>query len=170
MLQKKRHPWIFILDLLIFSAVLILHSTAVLDISIKTASPIVLLPLLTAFSIFHSVPSASVTGFICGAFMDSVSAGSYCFNTVALMLLGAFVSLVADTLFNKNIFAAAVLSLITSALYFLALWGIFHTAGETVQNSIGYLLSYALPSSAYTAVFIFPFFFLYRYFNKLKTQ
>lgn len=170
MLAKKRHPGIFILNLLIFSVVLILHSTNIIDISIKNATPIILLPLLTAFSVFHSVTASAAAGFISGAFMDSVSTGSYCFNTVILMLIGTFVSLFADTLFNKNIFAAAVLSLITSAVYYLSLWGIFHAIGETVQNSIGYLLGYALPSAAYTAVFIFPFFLLYKYFNRLKTQ
>lgn len=170
MLEKKRHPGIFILNVLIFFILIIFHTSELVDISIKTATPLLILPLLTAFSLFEPIGASAVAGFISGAFLDSVADGSYCFNTVVLMLIGTFVSLFANNLFNKNIFAAAVLSVITSVIYYLLLWLFFHCFGTTVHSSLGYLLSYAFPSAVYSAVFIFPFYFLYRHFNKLKTQ
>lgn len=170
MLAKKHHPWIFIANVLIFFTLILIHTSEFIDISIKTATPLLLLPLLTAFSVFAPIGSAAAAGFVSGAFLDSVAGSTYCFNTIVFMLIGVFVSLVANNLFNKNIFAAAVLSLITSGAYYLLLWLCFHCIGASAENSIGYLLRYALPSAVYTAVFIFPFYFLYKYFNKIKQQ
>lgn len=170
MLEKKSHPGIFFANVFIFFLLIIFHTSELFDISIKTATPLLLLPLLTAFAIFEPVGASAAVGFITGAFLDSVADGSYCFNTLVLMLIGAFVSLFANNLFNKNIFAAAVLSLITCVIYYVLLWISFHLFGRTVYDSLAYLLSYAFPSAVYSAVFIFPFYFLYRHFNRIKTQ
>lgn len=171
MLTKKHHPLIFFANLFIFFAAVLLHTSEIIDISIKNATPILLIPLLTAFSVFSESGAAAVTGFICGAFLDSVTSGAYCFNTAVLMLIGFSVSCAANSLFNRNVFAAAVLSLIASAVYFILVWLVFHAIGVSVQSSLLYLLSYALPSAIYTAVFIFPFYFLYKHFyNCVKTR
>ena len=160
MLAKKHHPFIFIANVLIFFVVILFHTSQFVDISIKTATPMLLIPLLTAFSIFSGIGTSAVVGFISGAFIDSVAGQTYCFNTIVFMVMGVLVSLVASNLFNKNIFAAAVLSLITSGAYYLLLWICFHSIGVSAQNSLRYLLGYALPSAVYTAVFIFPLYFL----------
>ncbi len=167
--EKKHYPLIIFFNILLFSAVLIIHSVDVVDISIKGATPFLILPLLTAFSFFHTFAVSAVTGFICGAFMDSVASGSYCFNSLALMLIAAAVSLFSETLFNRNIFAAVVLSLIASAVYFVALWVVFHAINRSVQDSLWYLLGYGLPSAVYSAVFVIPLFYLYRFIDNKKT-
>ena len=170
MLEKKSHPGIFFLNVLIFFLLIIFHTSEFINISIKTATPLLLLPMLTAFAIFEPFGVSAAVGFIIGAFLDSVADGSYCFNTLVLMLIGGFVSLFANNLFNKNIFAAAVLSLISCIIYYVLLWFSFHLFGRTVYDSLNYLLGYGFPSAVYSAVFIFPFYYLHRHFNKIKTQ
>ena len=168
--EKKHHIGIFFANLFIFFVVIIFHTSEVFDISIKTATPILLLPLITAFAIFEPIGASAAVGFISGAFLDSVADGSFCFNTLIFMLIGAFVSLFANNLFNKNLFAAAVLSIITSTVYYLSLWATFHLFGASAYDSLGYLLVYALPSAVYSSVFIFPLYFLYRKFSRIKAQ
>lgn len=168
MLAKKRHPVIFTVNILLFFGVILFSGNDIIDISIKNATPLLLLPMLTAFSIFNSVTACALTGFITGALLDSVSSGTYCFNTIILMVLSVSVSLAANNLFNKNIRAAAALSLMTSFIYYIVYWLVFMAFGVEIQNSLIYLLEYGLPSAVYSAVFIFPFYFLYRHFAKIK--
>ena len=102
MIKKKHHPWLFALNILIFAAVIFLHTSEIADISIKSATPMLILPLITAYSIFSDLKGCVISGLICGAFLDSVSHGAYCFNTLTLMFLSLFVYFMASNLFNKN--------------------------------------------------------------------
>ena len=92
---------------LLFFTVIILNSTDGLNLAIKGATPFILLPLLTAFSVFGDVKKSALAGFLTGACADSVASGTYCFNTVILMIMATLVCLAANNLFNKNIRAAA---------------------------------------------------------------
>ncbi|MBR2489255.1 MAG: rod shape-determining protein MreD [Clostridia bacterium] len=166
MLAKKHHPFIIIFNILIFAAAVILKPLESV-IAIKTATPMLILPLLTAFSIFGSVYQAAVAGFLTGACLDSISSGAYCFNTLTLMLTAVAVTVCANNLFNKNIRSAAVISLLVCAVYFILKWIVFHAVGADMADSMLYLLRYALPSALYSAVLIFPFFYLYRHFSKV---
>ena len=167
MLAKKHHPFIFLFNILIFAAAVTLNR-AEMYLSIKTATPMLILPLLTAFSVFGSVYSAALAGFLAGACLDSVTSDAYCFNSIVLVLLAVAIQLCANNLFNKNIRSAAVLSLLTAVFYFTLKWLFFFAFGSAIADSTLYLLKYALPSAVYSAVFIFPFFYLYRYFSKIS--
>lgn len=162
---KKRHPLYFVLTFLLFFAVLIFHTSDIADISVKTATPLLIIPLLTGYSMFSTPVRVAVAGFVSGACIDSVAQGSYGFNTIVLMVTAVFVSLAASNLFNKNIRAAAVLSLITAVFYFVLFWAFFHAFGVSVEQSLGYLLKYALPSAVYSAVFIIPFYLIFKHFD-----
>lgn len=166
----KRMRFVTTINIILFAVVILFHTSDIADISIGNATPLLLLPLITAFSIFNSPGKSVLAGFIAGACMDSVSGATYCFNTVCFMLIALFICLAANNLFNKNIRAAAVLSIISAGAYFVALWLTFHVFGRGVQDSLGYLLGFAFPSAVYSAVFIFPLFYLYRYFEKIRTQ
>lgn len=168
MLQKKRHPFIFFANIVIFLFVILFHTSETVDLSIKNATPLLILPLITAFSFYSGVGTAAAVGFVSGAFLDSTASQTHCFNTAVLMLAGALVSVAADSLFNRNISAAAVLSLTVSVVYYLLNWIFFHAVGKTAHDSMLYLLSYAVPSAVYSAVFIIPFYFVYRYFDRLR--
>lgn len=164
---KKRHPWINIISFLLFFFAFIIHYTDIINIGIKNAQPLIILPLLTAFSMFNGVGVSAAVGLTIGIFMDSVSSGAVCFNAAVLMALAALVSVCAERLFNRNIRASVLLCLLTSLFYFLLRWVCFYAFGMGPQENLTYLLSYAFPSVLYTAVFIFPFYFLYKYFYRL---
>ena len=127
-----------------------------------------ILPLLCAFSIFSNMEGVVIAGLISGIMLDSVASGTYCFNAIALVILGVLVSLLSGNLFNKNIRAAVALSLIVCCLYFTAYWLLFNAFGVGIENSLIYLLEYALPSATYSAVFIIPFYYLYKHFDSIK--
>ncbi len=166
----KKHPVIFTLNILIFFFSILFFYTDSLSISIKGVSPLLILPILTAFSLFHSPVICAMAGLICGVFMDACMVGSFCFNAIALLCIGVFVSVTSNNLFNKNIQSATVLSLITSGSYFILLWIFFHTDNVSLTDNLGYLLKYAFPSAIFTAVFIFPFYYLYKHFHKLTVE
>lgn len=168
MLAKKHHPWIFTLNIIIFAFILLLDTSGFLNISIKNATPLLCLPLLCSYAIFAPLGRSALAGFVIGAMLDSTASGSYCFNTICFLLLGAFITLSANNLFNKNIRASIALAVIVSIIYFTARWLCFMAFGVGIKNSLIYLLSYALPSAVYSAVFILPFFYIYRHLSILK--
>lgn len=165
---KLKHPFITIINVLIFFVSMLFYYTGVLPLTIKGITPLLILPILTAFSIFNTPVVSAVAGLFCGVFMDANALDSYCFNAIVLVIIGAFVTVSSNNLFNKNIFAAMVLSLITAVFYFTLQWVVFETNNITIKDSLIYLLKYALPSAVYSAVFIIPFYYLYRYFERRK--
>ncbi len=165
-MHKKRHFGILLLNILIFILPLFFYYTDVLSLTIKNATPLLILPILTSFSLFHSPVVSAFTGMACGIFMDACTLGSYCFNAILLLIIGAFVSVASGNLFNKNIRSAVVLSLITSVFYFVLLWLVFHTGHVNITDNFIYLLKYAMPSALYSAVFILPFYYLFRFLSR----
>lgn len=169
-MHRKKHPFIIILNLLLFALILLFYYTNNLVITIKGISPLLILPLLAAFSIFHPPIISAIVGLIAGIFMDSCVVGSYCFNAITLLVIAAFVSVSSSNLFNKNIQSASVLSLITCAFYYVALWLCFHNSNVSLTDSLIYLLKYAFPSAIFSSVFIIPFYFIYKHFHKITSE
>ncbi len=170
MISRKKQFWINFLIAALFFVVLIFHISGSVNLSILTATPVLVLPLLTAFSMFSSPARCAIAGFICGAFMDSVMTRSVCFNSIVLLCLGVGMCLTANHLFNKNVKSAFALAAISASVYFVLVWVAFHAFGQGMQSSMTYLLGYAFPSAVYTSVFVFPFYFIFKYLNKVKTQ
>lgn len=167
----KNNKWLLLsANICLFFLIIIFTLSGVIDISIKNATPLVLLPLVTAFSIFNSAGKSAFAGFIVGACLDSVQTGAYCFNTITFLIIAVLVYLISNNLFNKNIQSAVAVSLIMSALYFVLKWALFFTAGHSAQDSLTYLLGYAFPSAVYSAVFILPLYYLYRFFDRLANE
>lgn len=169
-MNNKKHPFIFILNILIFSVIILLYYTNSAGIKIHTATALLILPLLTAFSLFHSPLASGIVGVVAGIFMDACAPSSYCFNAIVMMVIAVFVAVASNTLFNKNIPSATVLSLITSMFYFVYHWVIFHASVESLNNSLTYLLNYSIPSAVFSAVFIFPFYFIYKKLHKTSLE
>lgn len=163
-LKKKRILFGFFSFLLFFFS-FIAHYTDSIDLSIKNAQPFILLPLITAFSMFATPGTAAVSGLALGICMDGCSGGTVCFNAIAIMLAATFVSVAANNLFNRNIKSAILLSVIISLFYYILRWLIFYAFSSGSHDNLTYLLSYAFPSVLYTNAFIFPFYFIFRYFN-----
>ncbi len=165
---KKRRLGIGFLNLLLFFTVLLLHYTVTAGLHIGKATPLAILPLLTAFSMFAPVSLSALTGFFTGLTMDGIAGDLSCFNTLFLMLAAALISALADNLFNKNIRSAVVLSFLAAVFYFFFKWLCFYAFRAGMQDSLTYLLYYAIPSILYTEVFIFAFYPLYRRFDRMK--
>lgn len=158
---------IFAFNVIIFFTFSILHYSNFPSIKLWGVNANLIIPLLTAFSIYHSPMAAALTGMLSGIVMDSDASGAYCFNAIILLIIGTFVSVSSNTLFNKNIPSAAVISLLSSIFYFVMHWACFHIFSEGIGQSLTFLLKHSLPSAIITALFIFPFYFLYRYIKKL---
>ena len=169
-MNDKKHPFIILLNLIIFSVIILLQYTDKAFIRINGVSPLLILPLITAFSMFHSPLASALAGMIAGIFMDSVTVGSHGFNAVILLIIGVFVSCVSSNLFNKNLPSCVVLTLIISFLYHICHCIVFHTFGTRFTETVTYLLEYSLPSVLLGTVFIFPFYFIYKHFHKLKSN
>lgn len=165
MIRKRYNPIIILSNILIFIFVLFFQTSEILDISIKTATPMLPLSLIIGFCFFGSLRSAVIWGLISGIMLDSVAYRSYCFNAISFLIIAVLVYLASNNLFNKNLKAALMLGLICSVGYFVLLWLLFY-ANTSLESSLGYLLKYALPSATYTAVLVIPFYFIYRYFSK----
>ena len=160
---------ILTIHIVVFSLVILFHISNIASLRIGTATPLLILPLLTAFSIFNSPAKSVVMGFIAGAALDSISL-SFGFNTVCLMILSLAVCLAANNLFNKNIGAAFTLTLLASAVYKILWWFFNYFFVLDIKESFALLLQYVLPSALYSAVFILPLFYIYKWLNKIKTQ
>jgi hypothetical protein len=86
------------------------------------------------------------------------------------LVIGVAVWLLANNLFNKNIGAAFALTLLASAFYKILWWFFNYFFVLDIKESFALLLQYALPSALYSAVFILPLFYVYKWLNKIKTQ
>lgn len=170
MIAKKHHPFIFIINILLFFSVIILEDNGVVDFSIKNATPLFVLPLLCAFSMFENFEHSIVAGLLSGILLDGVTMGSFCFNAIVFVFLSAFVNLSSNSLFNKNLKASIAVSIIVCFSYFVIYWLCFMNFGVGIKNSLIYLLEYAMPSALYSAIFVIPFYFLYRRFNRIKSS
>ncbi|MGI6279087.1 MAG: hypothetical protein ACOYJS_00830 [Acutalibacteraceae bacterium] len=170
MVSKKHHAGITFLNILIFFTAILMHGNFESLLYIEQSKPFILLALLTAYSTYSKFGWAAFAGALSGAFVDSTASGSYCFNTIGLMLLAALVCLLSNSVFNKNLKAAAVLCFIVSMIYFLTHWLILIAFKTSAGDNIEYLLQTALPNSLYTTVFILPFYFLYKHWNKKRNE
>ncbi len=163
---QKSSPLPNIVISVLFFAVIFFQTSEIADISIKTATPLLILPLIVAFAIFAPFWRCVIAGLVSGALIDSVSSGAYCFNTIMLLLIAAFVCMASNYLFNKNLKAAIVLALITAGAYYVCLWLAFYNSMGSMDDSMGFLLRYALPSAVYSSAFVFPFYYFCRFLFK----
>ncbi len=166
--NRSKSFGIFLLNFLILAVLFILHYTKAFQIGSIRANPITVIPFLVAFSMFNEEWAAAFTGMATGIFMDSSSAAAGGFHTVVLGLIGLAVSFIVHYLFNNNLRSAIALSLLAALFYFVLRWLFFHAIGGNTDDSIYYLMQYALPSVLYTSIFIFPFYYLQKKFYKIK--
>lgn len=166
--KNKTRLAIIFLYFVVFFVVCLFYSTGTLSLTIGSATPFTVLPLLTAYSLFSTPQKSALAGLLVGIFLDSSAGNTYCFNAIVLLLISLFVCLTANNLFNKNLRATFVISLLSAIVYFLAFWAVFFIYRYNIKDSLTYLINIGFPSAVYTSVFIFPFYFLFRFFEKIK--
>ena len=162
MRKSRKYRYFTALQVLIFAFLLLTHYTGPARLAVAGALPLLVLPMLCAFSMFHDEMVSAFTGLTIGILMDSVAARSVCFNAIMMFLISLAVSLITRLLFNNNIRAALALGIIGSLFYFLVRWAVFFAFYETAAGNMTYLTRFALPSAIYTAAFLVPFYYLQR--------
>ena len=168
--KNVKKSLIFTFNVVIFFFIALLQHSTFINVHFLNIGATLIIPLLVAFSLWHSPLASALAGMLSGFILDSSAHGSFCFNAIALLIIGTFVSVASSTLFNKNLPSAMVISLICSASYYVVKWAIYHTFSEGINNSLTFLLQISLPSAILTAAFIFPFYFLYKYVEKIKAK
>jgi rod shape-determining protein MreD len=158
-MNKKRRFLAVAVNVLLLITFFALRYSGLSFLSIGQAVPLILLPLAVSISIFYSENIGLLTGLITGAFMDSVSTESSCFNTIFMVIACMVCGLLSSTFLNKNLKAAICLSVGASFAYFILKYLIFFSFfGMSVDYS--YFTLYLIPSAVYTSVWIIPFYFL----------
>ena len=166
MRKIKRKYLYFTVNFLIFALLYLFHYSCGNILSIRNATPMLILPMLTAFSMFNDEVSSAVTGLAVGIFMDAAASKAYCFNALVLLCVGLLTSLIARYLFNRNFRSAIVLSLLGNVFYYILRWLFFYAFGSGISSSLTYLLEFGIPSAVYSTVFVIPFFFIQNLYNK----
>ncbi len=149
----------------IFLLVYLMGRTPFLSFKIGNIAPFLLLSALMALCMFFNEWYGFIFGIVCGILKDCSAVGTGCFNTIALMLIGAVAGFVASRFLNKNFKAAAMLTFVAAILYF-ALHFTASVLFSAEVNKLGYFLTISLPSAVYSTLFIIPFYFLFKFLYK----
>lgn len=166
-IEKKRSmPW---WEALIALIIYLFHYTGLIDISVYSASPLILLPLTVAVAIFYDELVGLVFGLVCGFAIDAVAGSTSVFNTLLFMFIGFAVGLFARRIFNSNLPGAIALTFIATAVYFGLKW-LTTAIIPDVQGKVYYLFWHLTPSAVYTVIFIIPFYFLEKFIHKEKKR
>ena len=154
----------------VFALLFLLHFTGAPIVSIRSASPFLLLPMLTAYSMFNDELPSCIVGAVMGACVDSVSASPGCFNTITLLLVCVGTSFISKYLFNINARSAIVLSVLGNAFYYILKWLVCYAFSTPITDSLIYIFEYALPAVVFNAIFVVGFYFMEKriYKNRVK--
>ena len=165
-MEKSRLRYLaFFINSVLLILLFVLRYSGLATLAIGQAVPITLIPFVAAIALFYGEWYGAAAGFVAGALMDSVMTGSSCFNTLTVMLLGLICGILSTYYLNKNIQAAACVSLGASFLYLFTRL-IFFYSFKGISPGAEYYGSYFIPTIFYTALFIIPFYFLEK---KLKS-
>lgn len=164
-MKRKRHSGdythiilIGVLSLLFY----LLQFTPWLSLRVAGARPVPLLPLLVAVSIFYGEWYGMTLGLILGMALDAVAAGASCFHALFFLFFGLVCGALSTYVLNRNLRAALTLSLGVSLVYFAARWARYLLPLHD-PDALSYLLRRSLPGALYTALWIVPFFYFFRW-------
>ena len=159
MTVKVRRFLAALINILLLLLFFVIRYSGIAVLNIGQATPLILLPLALSISIFFGENAGLIAGFFTGAFMDSVSSESSCFNTIFMVVCCMVGGLLSSRFFNKNLKAAACLSVSAAFAYFVLKYLIFF-AFQGISVDYSYFTLYLIPSAVYTSVWIIPFYFL----------
>lgn len=168
MTDNKRRLISVLIHSSIFFLVCLFYSSGTIPLTIGLSTPFTVLPFLVAYSIFATSNKSCLAGLFTGIFLDSTAGNTYCFNAIVLMIISLLVCLMSNNLFNKNLKATFVISLLSAVAYFVLYWAFFFIIGYDINESLSYLFKIGFPSAVYTSFFIFPFYFLFKFLEKIK--
>lgn len=127
--------------------------------AVSGARACLLLPLVISVSIFEKELPAAVLGGFAGALWD-FGGRLRGYNILVLFFLAAFFSVMVRTVFRRNIKTAAIFSFFGCIFYFI-LYTVFNESSQ-----FWFFFRYHLIAAAYSAAFIFVFYFFVQYIEK----
>lgn len=163
MINKQRKLTVSVLNGIILLIICVLQFSPYAFYKIYTAVPVFAVGFICAVSAYFGEWQGAAWGAVAGVCMDSMSAGSVCFNTFTLMAVGLICGLLMTNLLNQNIRARIVLCFVASAVYFILDW--FFNYFVTGKEHLIFLFKHALPSFIYTALVGVLFILLYSFIN-----
>ncbi len=150
----------------LFFILFMISFTEILPLKIGNAYPFPIIAAVITVAYYHGEWVGFYSGLTVGIFADAVTAEVIVANTLTLSVVGCLAGFLLRFYMNKNIFSAAFLSLCGAAIFFTVKWISYFTA-IGFQDGLTYLLFFALPSAIYSAVFIFPLFYLGKLIKKI---
>lgn len=160
MIFHIKHPVRLAIHFSVFALLFLIHSTGEPLVIVRSATPFLLLPMLTAYSMFNDELPSCVVGAVVGGCVDSISITPSCFNTIILMIICLGTSFISKYLFNINVRSAIVLSVMGNALYYITRWLICYAFSTPITDSLIYIFEYALPSVVINSIFVIGFYFM----------
>ena len=149
--KKYRYTVAFRMCLLIIFADL-LQNTPYVFPSIFGARAFLLIPAISAISIFERDITATGYGILAGVLWD-ISSGTYDgANTILCMVTATVIFVLMHYIMRNNIVSALLLSAIAILFYIMIHWLLFVVAPGTYEPSI-MLIRFYLPSALYTFAF-----------------
>ena len=130
------------------------------------AAPVLLLPALIICAMFLGEWYGAILGLITGIFIDAVSVDAFCFNTVAMLLLGCAAGLFIHLLLNNTALSALLLCGGCTLVYVSARW-VFFFFIQHPENAVYHYTHYSLPSVLITLLLSIPLYFIIRKMMKL---
>lgn len=165
-MNKRKRFLAAIVNVSLLLIFFVLRYSGIAVLNIGQAVPLILLPLALSVAIFYGENVGLITGFFTGAFMDSFSAESSCFNTLFMVLCCSACGLLSTRFLNRNLKAALCISAGAAFAYFVLKYLIFFAFGR-VSVDYSYFTLYLIPSAVYTSVWILPFYFLNKHLSDL---
>lgn len=158
---EKYHSHLYYAIGLICFGLFILQRIPMLSLKIGNACPLLLLPVVMVTACILREWTGFWTGLTCGIALDTVQNGSFCFNTIVLLLFGVSFGLLFRFLLNRNIKSIILMGFIGSFVFFMVRWFFLDfIAGDA--SALDILIKYEIPSAIYTALFVIPFFFIFK--------
>ena len=162
--QKRFSYFVYLGIAVLYFFIFIFSRIPGLSLTLFGITPILLIPALIAGAMFFKETFSLIMGIYVGVLLDSTTATGF-FNTAVFTVIGLAAGILASHLLNQNIRAAALLSLIMSFVYYFAKWFFYILIGNEPQK-LEYLFQISIPSCIYTAIFIIPFYYLFKFIYK----
>ena len=155
---RRSNPLQAVCYIALFLLLYLITYSDLVNLRIGNAMPLPLIAPVIAVGYFYGEWIGFTAGVLCGIFVDAVSSGVTCFNTLILLFIGCATGVLIKYYLNKNILTILTMSLVFCLLYFALKWLIVVPSGSS--SGFGYFLFYALPSAIYSAAFIIPCYYL----------
>ena len=167
---KKQSLIFWGLNALAVLLAMIIQYNGTFTVRIGGANPMLPLCICLAFSMLSGEVTGVITSLFIGIVTDSAASTPAYFHTIVFMLFSLSVALTVRYVFNNNVRSAAVIGICDSLLYYLLRF-LFCVPKNGAEDSVGYLMQYALPSVIYTSVLVIPIYFFYKWlFNRYYTR